>query len=41
MNEYTKFREKLKKKYAYAYSLVPEHMWRWIYDNLIKNRKSL
>lgn len=26
---------KLQKKYPHAYSLVPEFMWIWIYDNLI------
>jgi hypothetical protein len=26
---------KLKKKYPYAYSLVPYFMWKWIYWNLI------
>jgi hypothetical protein len=27
---------KLKKNYPYAYSLVPDFMWMWIYENLIK-----
>jgi hypothetical protein len=35
MNE---FISKLKKKYPFAYSLIPNNMWIWIYDNLIKKQ---
>jgi hypothetical protein len=29
---------KLAKKFPYAYSLVPDFMWSWIYDNLINKQ---
>lgn len=29
---------KLKRKYKYAYSLVPDFMWVWIFDNLVNKQ---
>jgi hypothetical protein len=34
MKEYL---NKLQKKFPYAYSLIGEDMWIWIYNNCIKN----
>lgn len=30
------FKRKLKATYPYAYSLLPEYMWEWIYYNVKK-----
>lgn len=30
------FTSKLQKKFPYAYSLVPDYMWKWIFNNLIQ-----
>ena len=38
MTEQRIFIKKLQNKYPYAYSLVPDFMWNWIYDNLIKKQ---
>jgi hypothetical protein len=31
-----KYLAALKKKFPYAYSLVPQEMWVWIYNNCLK-----
>jgi hypothetical protein len=37
MDENT-FIEKLKLKYEYVYSFMPEGLWRWVFRNLIKQK---
>jgi hypothetical protein len=32
------FLDKLKRKYAYAYSLIPGYLWTWIFRNLIQKQ---
>lgn len=40
MNEQD-FLRRLQKKYPYAYSLIPSHMWTWIYNNVIASKDDL